>query len=91
MSGIIKPKDIPCDFVQIAEELFEQGYWSHNTKHNTANFLQAAIEAKIVSPPCYCLRWNGELQMLDFTNKPKVFAGKPWSQEDTEHYKGQTE
>lgn len=54
-----------------------------------AAILNAAIEAGVVSPPCHCLRWDGELQMQEFTDVPKVFAGRPWSK-DGEHYRGQT-
>lgn len=80
MSYTIKPEDIPNTFYQ---------EFGHMFKPDLIKFLNACIEAGIVSPPCYCLRWSGELQMVDFTDNPKVFAGKPWSQ-DTEHYKGQT-
>ena len=90
MSEIIKPEDVSQSTLELAMERFKQAYWNQVTPQNVADFLQDCIEAGVVSPPCHCLRLNGELQMAHFTDNPKVFAGKPWSQ-DTEHYKGQTE
>ena len=59
---MIKPQDVPEDFVGIAEELFEEGHWSNNTKVNVARFLDAAIEAGLVSPPCWAVKHdNGVL------------------------------
>lgn len=86
MSEIIKPEDVP----DVLVEHYLSTKLGVSWKHLIASDMNAAIEAGIVSPPCYCLRLNGELQMVHFTDNPKVFAGKPWSQ-DAEHYKGQTE
>jgi len=93
MSEIIKLKDIPCDFVQIAEELFEEGCWSHNTKHNTANLLQAAIEAGVVSPPVWAIRNIKTGALVERRGVPVlVLDGNPTDSDiwTKEHWKGQT-
>ena len=89
---MIKPQDVPEDFVGIAEELFEDGHWSNNTKVNVARFLNAAIEAGIVSPPVRILRSKfgvlekGVLYVDD--NEAQSHASPGGS---SEHYRGQTE
>lgn len=81
---MVEPDDIPASLVEsLIKRRFVPGI-----RENLAATLSAAIEAGVVSPPCHCLRWDGELQMQDFADVPKVFVGRPWSK-DTEHYKGQ--
>jgi len=89
---MIKPEEIPDELV---EELLRPRK-SDDWKQQIADDLNAAIEAGVVSPACYCLRWNGELQTHSTACPktgllhPKLFAGKPWA-DDQEHYRGQTE
>lgn len=96
MSDVIKPEDITKGFVYEVIEKARRSKLnaelgkSASNEQEIADLLNAAIEAGIVSPPCYCVRWNGELQISEQTSVPKLFPGKPWA-DDTEHYRGQTE
>lgn len=85
----INPEDIPCEIVEIATERFSEAYWGRLTKQDVAWMVEDLIEAGLVSPPVYCVRWDGELQILEQTDTPRLFPGKPWAH-DQEHYKGQT-
>lgn len=93
---MIKPHDVPESLVENYADRFSLAYWDGAKDEHVAEFLNAAIEAGVVSPPCYCVRWDGELQThskaCSSTGliQPRVFAGKPFSH-DTEHYRGQTE
>lgn len=86
---MIKPEDISDEAFAKLSHVFcpDTGI----DKDDFSTILNAAIAAGLVSPPCYCLRWDGELQMNRDTEPvtPKVFPGTPWAA-DTEHYQGQT-
>lgn len=89
---MIKPEDIPPELV----EHYLRSCVTKSWTEKIARDLNAAIQAGVVSPPCYCVRWDGELQTHDKacpgtgSIQPRVYAGKPFSH-DTEHYRGQTE
>lgn len=81
MSYEVKPEDVPEDMHEICDGMLEP-------KH-IASVINAAIDLELVSPPCFCVRQNGELRKFD-SGEIKVFSGNPWAH-DTEHWKGQTE
>ena len=92
---MIKPEDVPKSLVydvyaqmKRCLELDELGT-PVSTEQQVADLLILCVEAGIVSPPAYCLRWDGELQIQEQTSSPKLFPGKPWAS-DCEHWKGQT-
>lgn len=89
MSYKVKPKDISCEFAEVAKELFKEGYWSHNTRHHAADFLNAAIEAGLVSPPCHVLTRDGGY-VIDpgYDGAIRVWPGKACGP-NVEHYWGQ--
>lgn len=89
----IKPEDVSQELLELAMERFENAYWNDVSPEHVALFLQDAIDFGLVSPPCYCVRWNGEIQTHDpglMEDMVKLFPGKPWAS-DCEHWKGQTE
>ena len=81
---MIKPGDITNQMAATCW-IYARGE-GESMKWSISEILNAAIEAGIVSPPCYCVRWNGELQKHE--NMVKLYPGKPWAH-DTEHWKGQ--
>lgn len=97
---MIKPEDVSNEMVDQVEKIiafhFEKWEVGCDAGGIAVAILNAAIEAGIVSPPCYCVRWDGELQMHNRSNpvtgliNPMAYVGKPFSH-DTEHYRGQSE
>ncbi len=89
----IRGKDISDDVFDAMREDWRWPDHANLTKGSLAYVLQLAIEHGLVSPPCYCVRWNGEIQTHDaglMEDMVKLFPGKPWAN-DCEHWKGQTE
>lgn len=89
---MIKPEDIPDELIEKLVRPRKSDDW----KQQIADDLNVMIDEGVVSPPCYCIRWNGELQTHGTAcpntvlMRPRLFAGKPWA-DDQEHYRGQTE
>lgn len=90
---VIKPSDIPDELESMCQgiEWFQCGDMD---KPAVAAILNAAIEAGLVSPPCYVWRFNGELQR-DANGEPTVWSSRGLDSPDGsisyEHWKGQTE
>ena len=90
MSYHIKPEDID-------DEAFESmggDYWADfgMEKEEMADILNAAIEAGLVSPPCWVMRCYGRMTK-DMSSEPNIY---PSRRDDTEavsyeHWKGQRE
>jgi Cu/Ag efflux pump CusA len=91
---VIKPEDITESTRREIVRAINNA--DRDFESEVAAIANVLIEAGVVSPPCYCLRWNGELQTHGTACpntvllRPRLFAGKPWA-DDQEHYMGQTE
>lgn len=89
MSYKVKPEDVPDTLaIELQDNL--SGVTIHAYRSNISKILNAAIEAGLVSPPCYVHRYLGELECQGGTLDPALFIGKPREAGD-EHWKGQTE
>jgi len=89
---VIKPEEIPDELV---EELLRPRK-SDDWKQQIADDLNAAIEAGVVSPPCYCGRkaFGGVAvgPIIEHEGIPILWApGANPQNVVTEHWKGQTE
>lgn len=93
MSYHIKPEDVPEEFFNRASTDF-LSVWEDEALVDVAGILNAAIEAGLVSPPCYALRKpdNGGLltQHRVYTSRESANDAAPY-RHNVEHWKGQTE
>jgi hypothetical protein len=91
MAFKIKPEDVTQEILELAMERFENAYWNDVTSQNVADFLEDAVEAGLVSPPCRILRskhgylHKGEIYIDDNTAQTSAMPG-----DSSEHWKGQT-
>jgi hypothetical protein len=82
---MIKPEDIPNSMVWVM-------FGETLTPETIAGLLNEAIEAGIVSPPCWVARTaSGELvRGAVYTSKDDAERNK-WTSDPVEHWKGQVE
>jgi hypothetical protein len=87
----IKPEDVTD---KLAIGLFHNvaGVTLDACKYNVAAIINAAIEAGVVSPPCWIARMsNGQLVSgTVYPSKDDADRYK-WTSDNVEHWKGQTE
>lgn len=89
---MIKPEDVSSDLEDVINGL--DGPTGYLDSEDIAAILNAAIKAGIVSPPCWVMRFNGELQQ-DANGEPTVWPSRGLDSPDGgisyEHWKGQKE
>ncbi len=88
MAFRIKPEDVTLELRQdIAKRLFD-----HCVREwEIASILNAAIEAGLVSPPCYFITYPSGMPVMYEPGEPiQIFPGKG-DGPHCRHWKGQTE
>ena len=90
MSYKIKPEDVTQGILELAMERFENAYWNDVTAQNVADFLEDAIDAGLVSPPCHFIAYPSGMPVMHEPGEPiQIYPGK-CSEPHHRHWKGQT-
>ena len=89
MRYVIKPEDIPEEIGRTAWRIAVTSDKS-GRRHLLAATLNAAIEAGLVSPPCYTIRNQQDGKLFHDVGQVRLRPGKPQIPAH-EHWKGQTE
>lgn len=90
MAFRIKAEDVPEDLARQCYELSDAP--ESKSQIFVAAILNAAIEAGLVSPPCWIARAsNGQLISGTVYPSKEHAENYKWSSDNVEHWKGQTE
>lgn len=92
---MIKPEDVPNELLELAMERFENAYWNDVKPQNVADFLQDAIDAGLVSPPCWEVVGETIHNVTVFKRQEDarrwVEADKGFRKSEMRHWKGEVE
>lgn len=88
MSYTIKPEDVPASLVASLNACEGSDFMDAG---QIAAIVESAIEAGLVSPPCYYIAYPSGMPVMHEPGEPiQIFPGK-CSNPHERHWKGQTE